>query len=105
MSQFTVHENTNPATRAAVPLLLNVQSDLIEELGTRVVVPLYPVGDIPGKMMRILTPVFDIDAERYVMMTPQLAGIQKKLLGPAVADLSGRRDDIIAALDLLITGI
>jgi len=39
------------------------------------------------------------------MMTPQLAGIPKKLLGVAAADLSSRRAEIIAAIDLLITGI
>lgn len=105
MSQFSVYENINPATRAAIPFLLNVQSDLLEELSTRAVVPLYSSDAIPGQRLRTLTPLFDINDEQYVMMTPQLAGIQKNLLGPAVADLSASRDDIIAALDLLITGI
>ena len=40
MPQFAVHKNTNVATKAAVPFLLDVQSDLVAELGTRVVVPL-----------------------------------------------------------------
>ena len=39
------------------------------------------------------------------MVTPQLDGIAKKQLGTQVADLSARRNEIIAALDLLITGI
>jgi toxin CcdB len=38
-------------------------------------------------------------------MTPLLAGVSLKSLGEQVADLSPRRDEIIAALDLLITGI
>lgn len=105
MPQFTVHKNANPATRAAVPLLLNVQSDLVEDLGTRVVAPLYPAAALKGKTLRTLTPTLEVDGKQYVMMTPQLAGIPKKLLGPAVASLSSRRDDIVAALDLLITGI
>jgi toxin CcdB len=50
-------------------------------------------------------PVFDIDGEPYAMLTPQLAGVSKKQLGSKVADLAGRRDEIMAALDLLITGI
>jgi toxin CcdB len=105
MAQFTVHRNTNPATRAAVPLLLNVQSDLIEDLGTRVVAPLYPAATMKGRAMRTLTPTFEIDGKQYMMMTPQLAGIPGKLLGASVADLSARRAEIISALDLLITGI
>lgn len=105
MSQFTVHRNTNPTTKAAIPFLLNVQSDLIEDLGTRVAVPLYPAAAMKGKAIRTLTPTFEIDGKQYVMMTPQLAGIPKKLLGAPVADISAKRDEIISALDLLITGI
>ena len=40
MPQFTVHRNPNPGSKAAYPLLLDVQSDLLADLGTRVVVPL-----------------------------------------------------------------
>jgi len=40
MAQFSVHRNTNASTKAAMPLLLDVQSDLIADLGTRVVAPL-----------------------------------------------------------------
>lgn len=105
MAQFTVHRNTNPATEGTVPYLLNVQSDLIEDLGTRVVVPLYPASAMKGEILRTLTPVFEVDGAQYVMMTPQLAGIPRKSLGATFADLSGKRDQIIAALDLLITGI
>lgn len=105
MPQFAVYRNTNPATRAAVPLLLNVQSDLLAELGTRVVVPLYTATAMQGKTLRTLTPLCEIEGEAYLMMTPQMAGIARKQLGAVVADLSAQRDEIIAALDLLITGI
>ncbi len=105
MPQFTVHRNTNPATKAAVPYLLNVQSNLLEDLGTRIAVPLYPAATMKGKTIQTLTPTFEIDGKQYVMMTPQLAGISKKLLGASVADLFAKRDEIISALDLLIAGI
>nr|WP_280525847.1 CcdB family protein [Pseudomonas saudiphocaensis] len=74
------------------------------ELGTRVVVPLYTATVMKGKTLRILTPTFGIDDKQYVMVTPQLAGIAKRQLGAQVADLSAQRNEIIAALDLLITG-
>nr|WP_312230753.1 CcdB family protein [Pseudomonas sp.] len=105
MAQFAVHKNINPATRAAVPLLLDVQSNLLADLATRVVVPLYPASTLQGKMLKTLTPRFEIEGQPYVMMTPQMAGIANKQLGPMVADLAAQRDEIIAALDLLITGI
>ncbi len=105
MPQFAVHKNTNTATSTAVPFLLDVQSDLIAELGTRVVVPLYTASAMKGKALKTLTPTFEIAGKQYVMVTPQLAGIAKKQLGIQVAELSAQRDEIIAALDLLITGI
>ncbi|NQD79356.1 CcdB family protein [Pseudomonas sp. CrR14] len=105
MAQFAVYKNINPATNVAVPLLLNVQSDLLAELGTRLVVPLYAAGTMQGEILKTLTPQFDIEGETYVMMTPQMAGIAKKQLGAKVTDLAVQRDAIIAALDLLITGI
>ena len=42
MPQFAVYKNRNEATRGRFPLLLDVQSDLLEPLDTRVVVPLSP---------------------------------------------------------------
>ena len=101
--QFTIYRNKGNAR--AYPYLLDVQSDLIAQLGTRVVVPLYTKSAMQGKVLSTLMPIFEIENKKYVMVTPQLAGIAKKQLGAQIADLSAQRDEIIAALDLLITGI
>lgn len=105
MSQFAVHENPNPATKAAYPYLLDIQSDLLAELGTRVVAPLAPVSAMRGPAIKTLMPVLEIDDRQFVMLTPQLAGISKKQLGAIIKDLSQQRGRIITAIDLLITGI
>jgi toxin CcdB len=105
MAQFGVHRNPNPQTRAQVPFLLDVQSDLLADLDTRVVVPLCPASAMKGKLVKTLMPLFQIDGKSYAMLTPQLAGIGRKRMGAKVADLAGHRNEIIAALDLLFTGI
>ena len=105
MAQFSVHRNSNAATRATFPFLLDVQNDMLNELGTRVVVPLCPAAAMKGKLLRHLMPAFTIEGKQFAMMTPQLAGVSVKQLGPKVAELSGKRVEIVAALDLLITGI
>jgi len=105
MPQFTVHRNPNPGSKAAYPLLLDIQSDLMADLGTRVVVPLCRASAMKGRSIGTLTPVLAIEGKPYVMLTPQLAGVSRKQIGAAVADLRAHRDEIIAALDLLITGI
>lgn len=105
MAQFSAYRNPNPDTRGTYPYLLDIQSELISDLGTRVVVPLAPASAMEGKTIKLLMPILEVEGKRHVMITPQLAGISKKQLGALVADLSSERDAIIAALDLLITGI
>lgn len=104
MTQFSVYQNANKESQARFPLLLDVQSGLISDLSSRVVIPLSPLADGQGKPMQTLMPICSIAGRQYVLFTPQLAGIPMKQLGEAVADLSSQRDAIVAALDLLITG-
>jgi toxin CcdB len=105
MAQFSVHGNANPESSATYPYLLDIQSDLIADLATRVVVPLAPATAMQGKAIETLMPVFTIDGERFVMVAPQLAGIATKQLGAVVAELAAQRHEILSALDPLITGI
>lgn len=105
MPQFAVYRNPDPATRGRFPLLLDVQSDLLQPLATRVVVPLSQVASAGALAMKPLAPILTIGKQQYIMLTPQLAGISTHGLGPPVADLSADRAAILAALDFLVTGI
>ena len=106
MPQFSVHRNRNAGTKARFPLLLDVQADLLDGLGTRVVVPLTPSTTAARRTaMQTLNPTVTVDDREYLLVTSQLAGIAARELGPPVADLSSHRSAIVAALDLLITGI
>ncbi|HTV79016.1 MAG TPA: CcdB family protein [Steroidobacteraceae bacterium] len=105
MPQFDVCKNRDSATRSRFPLLLDVQSDLLGILTTRVVVPLSPAPADDGGVIKQLTPVLTIDSKRYRMVTPQLAGISTRELGQVITNVAHQRPAIIAALDLLFTGI
>ncbi|MBA3507601.1 MAG: CcdB family protein [Betaproteobacteria bacterium] len=105
MPQFDVYRNVNPATRKRVPYLLDVQSDLLETLLTRIVVPLYRPDVTRGKAISRLNPVFAIDGKELVMLTPELAGVPRKSLGEKMGNLAPQRTEIVAALDLVCTGI
>lgn len=103
MAQFDVYRNPNPETSTAIPYLLDIQSDLIDVLRTRVVVPLERCDSFqPAER---LSPVFTIENKQVAMATPELAGIHQKSLGVFVCSLSSERDAIIAALDLLFSGV
>jgi toxin CcdB len=105
MSQFSVYKNKNPATRALFPLLLDVQSSLLNELQSRVVIPLTKAPAAMRKPMQRLTPIIKVSGVPHLLVTYQLAGISTASLGTPVADASENRNAIIAALDLLVTGI
>ena len=104
MAQWTVYRNRNSETASEVPFLVEVQSDLLSQLGTRVVIPLYRKGGASLQPITRLTPEVEIEGEACLLMTPQLAGIALRELGAPVGTLNDRRSEIIAALDLLITG-
>lgn len=104
MAQFTVYRNKSARTKATFPLLVDVQSDLLEDLQTRVVIPLSKAAALARKPMSQLMPVLPFDGEAYVLMTPELAGVARADLGPAVGTLAERRDTILAAMDFLLTG-
>ena len=105
MAKFSVHRNKNPRTRAEIPFLLDVQSDLLDHLDTRVVVPLAKARSFGGPPSEALKPVFDIGGERCIMLTPMLAGISRKELGAEAASLIAKRFESVAALDVLISGV
>ncbi len=104
MAQFDVYLNPNGATRQAVPYLLDVQADLLDMLATRVVVPLVRAETMVLSASK-LNPKFDIDESTVVMSSAELAGVSIRSLGEKVASLKAQRDEIIAALDFLFTGI
>ncbi|HQX91680.1 MAG TPA: CcdB family protein [Thermomonas sp.] len=104
MSQFTVYANADAASKKWIPYLLDVQSDLIETSGSRVVVPLI-TSDRAGASIGHLMPTLQVEDKRMVMDTAQIMGIPMRMLGKRVADLSHERLTILAALDMLISGI
>ena len=104
MAQFSVYRNKNPRTKAAFPFLVDVQSELLEPLNTRVVIPMTKAAALAKKPVSHLTPDVSFNGDRYLLMTPQLAGIGRAELGPHAGTLAEERQTILAAIDFLLTG-
>ena len=81
-----------------------MQSDFLDELDTRVVVPLHAASTV-GPAVTRLNPVFEIDGAAVVMDTPQIVGYPPNLLKRPVASLSAQSFEIRNALDFLFAGI
>ena len=103
MAQFDVYANPNPATNRTIPYLLDIQTELLNNLTTRVVIPLYTVSAM-GKAAKHLNLQFSVKLTTVIMSTAELAGIAVKSLGEKVCSLKEHRNEIIAAIDFLISG-
>lgn len=83
--------------------VLDVQSDLLEPLNTRVVVPLLSRRRAPEPADR-LNPLFRIGRTDYVMVTQFLAAVPLVSLKPSIDNLSRHQTEIMAAIDMLTHG-
>lgn len=100
MAQFDIY--TSPSAGAAY--LLDLQDELIDMLSTRVVAPLIALEEV-DKRMKILSPVIPVKGVDHILMTHLLAAIPGASLKGKVGSAASQRDEIIAALDFLFTGI
>jgi len=85
------------------PKVVDVQAGLLDELATRVVVPLIPLVNAPPPITD-LNPVFDIGGIEHVMQTQAIAGIPKRELRHPILSLDRHHDQITRALDVLLLG-
>jgi toxin CcdB len=105
MRQFDVFPNPEPRHRERIPYLLVLQSDLLESLDNVVVAPLRrQIQGIPVPVSR-LNPAVDIEGICHFVRIQELAAIPAQKLRHPLANLASRRDDILAALDVLFTGL
>jgi toxin CcdB len=104
MPQFAVYRNENLGSCEDFPFLVDVQADLLEELGTRVVVPLARSEALIDFPTQYLTPLITFHGRPYALLTPQLAGISRDELGPQAGSLADQERAISTAIDFLLRG-
>lgn len=85
-------------------LVVVIQSDLIDVVQTRTVVPLIPAG-AAGRPMRGLNPEIIFGDATFVLMPQLAATLSVGELGRPIGSVAHMRDTIIRAVDLLLTGV
>ncbi len=94
---FDLRTNLHRSSSERVPYLLELQTDLLAGMGTRLVAPLVPAARFGPPASR-LNPVLRIGSRNSVMVSALVAG------NPAI-QLGGRSADLFGALDFLVSGI
>ena len=80
--------------------LIELQSDYLDWITTRVVAPLVPREHAP-KQIKHLNPIFRIHGHDYVMITQSMAAVPTNALVEVATNLSTRQDEITHAVDMV----
>ena len=105
MARFDVF--LNPGEHSAnVPYLLDVQSEVLSSLHTRVVIPLRRRDSLPAiSFPANLMPAVVVGGLECILETPKLAAVPVRILKePPVTSLAAQHFEITAALDFLFQG-
>ncbi len=101
--QFDVFRNPLKAGRDQRPYVVAIQHPFLDHLPTRVVVPLVIRAAIT--MQERLNPVFRILGHELHLSPTEPLSLSLRYLRNPVANLGEDRERIMAALDLVFTGI
>lgn len=104
MARFDVYPNPG-AYAKTTPYLLDVQSELLDGLDSRVVIPLRSLEHFPKvKLPTRLTPVLRVVGTDYLLETPKMGSVPRRILKASVTCLAEQQDQITDALDFLFQG-
>ena len=101
MRQYDLCRNRGRGA-ARSPYLLIIQRDMASVLPTRLVVPIMRLAH-RNAITQITVPVL-FEGESLHISVPELFSIDASMLGPVVGNLNQLHDDVVRALDMLITG-
>ena len=104
MARFDVYAHTG-SHADRTPYLLDVQSDLLDGLDSRVVIPLRSLEHFPKvRLPARLTPVLTIEGKDCLLETPKMGAVPLRVLRSPVTSLARAQEQITAALDFLFQG-
>lgn len=102
LRQFNVYRNTSAATRDQLPYYMLIQM-IIMTIPTRVIVP---SREITGyRYGRASWLEVNIEFETFLIYSPMITNINNQKINPKdfVCNLRNARQDVIAAIDRLLT--
>ena len=105
MKQFDLYLNSDKETSKVYPYFIDVQNDLLSNFNSRVVIPLTPITKNDKVYPKKLCPVVTIAGKKYVLLTHQMTNVSINFLNKKESQLANYRNDIVVAIDFLITGI
>jgi toxin CcdB len=104
MARFDVY--ATPGRHAdSTPYLLDVQSDLLDGLDSRVVIPLRRRERFPAvPLADRLTPTLSIAGAEFILETPKMGAVPRRALGAPLLSLAAEQERVTAAMEFVFRG-
>ena len=105
MSQFALYKNEDSSSNKVYPFFIDIQHSLLEDLNSRMVIPLSTHKTLNDTDAKRLCPILRFDEGSFVLLTHQMTSVPKSILKTEVTSLEKYRYEILAAIDMLTSGI
>jgi toxin CcdB len=104
MPQFDVYANPSESAAQGIPYVVVVQSDLLDALATRMTIPLATV-EFANKSPDKLCPVVTVNGQQLHALAHYTAPLPTRSLRQMVGNLAAQASTLIAAMDVVVSGV
>lgn len=104
MAQYDVFPNPSSSATDGIPYVVVIQSDLLDALATRMVMPLAE-PDAVNKVPTALCPVIVVKGRRLHALAHFAAPLPARLLRQAVDNVAAQASALVSAMDAVLSGI
>ena len=104
MAQFDVYANPSESAAHGIPYVVVVQSDLLDALATRMTIPL-ATAEFANKSPDKLCPIVNENGKRLRALAHYAAPLPTRSLRQIVGNLAAHASKLIAAMDVVVSGV
>jgi toxin CcdB len=104
MAQFDVYANPSESAAHGIPYVVVVQSDLLDALATRMTIPLASV-EFADKSPDKLCPVVTVNGQRLRALAHYTAPLPTRSLRQIVGNVAVNASELVAAMDVVVSGV
>ncbi len=104
MAQFDVYPNPSESADKGIPFVVVLQSDLLDALATRLVMPLATL-EFADKVPEKLCPLVTVNGQQLRALAHYVAPMSVRSLRQMAGNLSSQSHLLIAAMDVVLSGV
>jgi len=104
MAQFDIYKNSNRLSKKEIPYLMDIQSDSVSVLDTRIVVPLRNAELFKKRAVSRIHISIEVNEVKFIAFVSEMAAVPTGMIDKPISNKADKHTEIIGAIDLLFTG-